>query len=424
MSKLFTKSLLAIALTSTLAACGGGGEGSSTGTNTGSTGSTGGTTASLDFSLAQQSISMDELTQKDISVDVNYTGSGTLSYSYQLNDNSASSYSDISISNNTVSVSANDVNEDVSYSVDITLTDGQLTKTKTLNVSISDLDNDNSDDDNDDDNVVDTISLSLSSDSVTIKENMDASVEIVTDYSGSKDLSYSVTYSEDQGVSHNLSGSQLTFNANRINSDTSVVATVMVTDGTVSDAKEISIQLVNDLTILNTAKNWAYSLPFTMNELDNLLDYYIKAAYFAGNVKNSEKDSFASQYTLLKNQISEKNNGLQIQSLKNHIDDYESELISLSELEDKLESFISLVNEDSNQLVSLINQLSVLSDGSLPEIALDKYSYTDEYIGFSVIIGNEQTGSMVDGSWVLNDNYKFMNTLISALGYTSECESN
>ena len=418
MSNLLIKSATAIALSSILAACGGGGGGSSTGTQTTPpNGNNGTTTTTLGFTLSQQSVSMDELTEKSVNASVNYNGANSLTYSYSFSNQTAQGYSSISESNNVFTIAAREVEQDVSFTVDITLSDGTLSETKTLTVSIDNVEDEVTPD-------PDTISVTAMPTSIDLQSGSSETIDLDLAYTGSGQVTYSVSYDDQIGMTHEIVDNQVTFTAPMVEDSVELIATIVATDGVISDSATVMVKIVENADLMAEAEAWANSNPYSMNELDNLLRYYVNAAYFAGGIKNSEKETWVQNYVSLQEQIALKNEGEEIVQFRLDLEDLKNGWMTQSDFQGKFTAFKAHVNSQSNQLISMLNDLSDLSDGALPSLDADRYAYSEEYTVFSSIIGNASTGSLQEGTWVLNSEHEFMGTMISSLGITSQCESN
>lgn len=413
--KLFSKTLISAALAATLSACGGGGS-DSTGASTGS-GSTGsgstGTTTTLSFSLSNSSLTMDENTQSTISTNVNYNGSASLSYSYDVTTEGASAYSNISITGDTITVNANDVDQDVTYSVDVTLTDGTLSDTKTFQVSLKDLDMDN-----------DGLSISLDS-SLIINEGQSALAMVDVTYDSTEEITYQVEYSQDVGITDSSNANSLTFEAPELDASVDVVATITATagDATATDQVTISLNNISGSVELESAELWASGAAFTMNEFDEFLNIYTHAAYLSGGIKMSEKGEFSSSYEQLKTSASSQSESTELADLTEAIGIYMAGDINSKELMEKTKVVQDLATEHSNSIASLLNQVAGIAAGSLPEIELNKFSYNEQYQVFTSLIGNDSMGSFNGDTWEFSGSYEFMNTLVTVLGNTTQCEA-
>jgi hypothetical protein len=322
MSKLFKKTIIVTALTTALAACGGGGDSEAPATNPGGTTATTTTapTTTLTFNLSESSLTIDELTKKDIDVTVNYSGSSNLTYSYDVKTVNSDSYSDISITGNKITVNANDVDQNVTYDVDITLS-----------------------------------------------------------------------------------------------------------DGTVTHMESFSVEVMNkpDDSIIAQAELWGNgNTLFAMIEFDEMLDIYLKAAYFSKGIQKSEIEIFEQKYNDLKTSILENSNSELMTSLQSYIVNYSAGIESGAALLNKVNLVQELAKDNANSLIAILNELSDISSGALPKLSVDKLKYIERYSAFSSIIGNESMGSFTDDVWRFSGEFEFMNTLVSKLGNTTDCSAN
>lgn len=276
-----------------------------------------------------------------------------------------------------------------------------------------------------------SLSFNLSQSSLTIDENAQKEVSVTVNYTGTGvgtlSYSYDVTTSNSDDYSNiSISGDKITVAANEVEQNVTYSVEVTLSDGTLSDTKSFTVSVLNKPQDSNIAEAQLWTDGnnlFSMNELDPMLEVYVKAAYFNGGILESEIEIFEQEYADLKSQILKNTGSALLSGLLTTINDYSSGTTSASGLLAKVNEVKALAKTSSNKLIAKINELSSRSGGSLPELSPNKLMYVQEYGVFSSVIGNESMGSFDNDVWSFTGKFEFMNTLVSELGNTTECSA-
>lgn len=415
----FKQVLLVTVLSLSLAACGGGGESESPPVDGGS-----GTnpSASLSMTLGKTSLVIDERSSTSFAVSVSYTGSKSLSYTLKATPESASSSAKISVSGNQITVDALDVTANTSFSVDVTVTDGTVSSKATFNVTINNVDAPEDVDPK-------SVDLTLSPASLTMDEGDSKQVVMksVFDGKGVPKYSYKVISGNQSALTITNVEDALIVKAVDVAKDENLEIEVTSTVGNVSDTEKlvVAVKNISALAIVTEAKLWADTAKsFAFNDFNGLADVYVKAAYFAGSIGYSEQETVLADFSAQAASARQQANSTSALTLKSVLASYENGSAKDSDLANAVKEVKQLASAQSSLIISKLNTLAEMANGTLPQVTAGEYKYIEEYGVFSSVIGNAQMGSFSGKAWSFTGVYEFFNTKVAALGNIDTCEAN
>jgi hypothetical protein len=223
-----------------------------------------------DNSLAVNLSKIDSLSEnstQSLSFNQSYTGNEAVIYSISSSNNAYSSVA-IDPSNHEITINTHDIKGAKFKNVTITLDAiaGDLSSSDSVTFSVLN-------------NTVNTLSINTDN-TININDNSVLTQEVIIEYSDTFPLSYSVTSSNNNIVSASFNGSILTLSSAEITSNELVTVTLSATDGTVTENKNIVVNVIDDDIVLHTEvnvdsslsekKSYSYNVVTTYNGTNNI----------------------------------------------------------------------------------------------------------------------------------------------------------
>ncbi len=275
-----------------------------------------------------------------------------------------------------------------------------------------------------------TISLSLGQSSLAINEQEEAKVALTSNYTGTGDIVYAITFSPVLGeLSAQVIDNELVITASEL--ENTLTSTLTITASS-SNGDVTAINKTIDLSLINASVDnvlaevelWKDSEQvFKFDDFDNAITFYTKSAYFNGGLDNSAVTEKVAEFTAIKQNAIEQKSSAEVTLLVNASANYQNNSISETELQAILLNVKTLAEAQYNKLAENINLLASLTNDNLPALPSLTYQYSDKYQAFSGIIGNTQMGVFAGELWTFNQEYQFLNTLIPVLGNTENCQA-
>jgi hypothetical protein len=278
--------------------------------------------------------------------------------------------------------------------------------------------------------VTPTLSLSLSESIITINENEQGVIGLSASYTGQSTIDYTISYtSEISGVTAVVVDNVLRISADELENEHVITLTLTasstVDNISVEEFIEISLNNLSATTVIDEVELWSdVDSVFKFDDFENLSPLYAKSAYFNGAITKSEYQIKTEEFDILKSEAVNKKSSEENTLLSNSIADYQSNLITETELITLLNGVKTLTNNEYSKLAEKINELARLTDDALPLLSSESFGYVEEYGVFSGIIGAESMGTFTDDMWRFSEEYQFLETLIPALGINNECSAN
>ncbi len=275
-----------------------------------------------------------------------------------------------------------------------------------------------------------TISLSLGQSSLAINEQEEAKVALTSDYTGTGDIVYAITFAPIlKELSAQIIDNELVITASELKNTLTSTLTVTASssNGDVTAINEtINLSLINTSVdpLLAEVELWKDSEQvFKFDDFDNAITFYTKSAYFNGGLDNSAVTEKVAEFTTIKQNALEQISSAEVTLLVNASANYQNNSISETELQAILSNVKTLAGAQYNKLAQHINVLASLTNNTTPALPSLTYQFNDRYQAFSGIIGNTQMGAFDGDTWTFNQEYLFLNTLIPVLGNTTNCQA-
>jgi hypothetical protein len=275
-----------------------------------------------------------------------------------------------------------------------------------------------------------TLSLSLSESIITINEDEQGVISLNASYTGQSTIAYTVSFSSEiSGLTAEVVDNELRISAGELENE-HVISLTLTASSTVDNLSaekwlEINLNNLSVIAVIGEVELWNdIDSVFKLDDFEFLSPMYAKAAYFNGAITKSEYQIKISEFEALKVKATNKKTSEENTLLSNSIADYQSNLITETELISLLSGVQTLTNTEYRQLAEKVNELALLTDGALPLLSSESFGYVEEYGVFSGIIGAESMGTFTDNMWQFSEEYQFLETLIPALGINNECSAN
>jgi hypothetical protein len=275
-----------------------------------------------------------------------------------------------------------------------------------------------------------TLSLSLAESSIVISEDEQGVITLGVNYTGQSTINYIVSFSSDiSGVTAEVVDNELRINAGELENENVITLTVKasstVDNLSVEQSLEVSLNNSSATMVIDEVELWSdVDSVFKFDDFDLLSLMYTKSAYFNGAISKSEYQIKIVEFETLKNEAVNKKSSDENTLLSKGVTDYQSNLITETELIALLRGVKTLTSTEYNKLAEKITELAQLTGGALPLLSNLSIGYVGEYGVFSGIIGANSMGAFTDGVWQFSEQYQFLETLIPALGKNTDCSAN
>lgn len=263
-----------------------------------------------------------------------------------------------------------------------------------------------------------TLSITIADSSVNIPESETASVNYSVSYSGSEQLQYEATTQDGTHLDVSVSDSAIQISSSDVSGlGVNDVITLTVTDGDKSASDSLSVEIDN-------TSFWSAYEPL-MEQASALLEYSeysiesLNVGIFYADVEY--RIGMLGEGTLMDsiNSVNSQTGEAQ-ESFYQSINDIYTMVSQLPAQSDVTESDLEGIDEEMRRVAgiyaqdvgSVLNSLSVTSQGLLPEIdASELFESNGEY---SMLIGNTQFGSYEGEQWVFLPEFAFLDKVINS----------